>query len=80
MENEERNEGATAEEQPGSEQPAAEEQPVTVTLRVLLPAQANEDLKSLANLWGETKTDTARKLLTGAIQRQIQANKQLGRL
>ncbi len=73
-----------AAEKPVAEQPAAEkpvaEQPEKVTLRVDLPVEANENLKALAALWGETKTETARKLLTGQIQHHYSVNKVRGRL
>lgn len=87
MTTEERNQETAVEEEPAptleAEPEAAAEQPAVpeyVTIRVLLPAATNEELKSLATLWGETKTETARKLLIGGIQHHYSINKNLGRL
>ncbi|MBA7624682.1 hypothetical protein ES703_32094 [subsurface metagenome] len=66
---------------PEPEQPAPEQpKPEKVSVRVDLPVETNENLRSLAALWGETKTQTALKLLTGAVQHHYSINRMRGRL
>ena len=60
--------------------PEPEPKPETVGVRVNLLIETNENLKALATLWGETKTQTAWKLLTGAVQHHYSVNRMRGRL
>ncbi len=61
-------------------EPEPELEPVLTTIQIQVPVSVNDELKALAELWGETEDATATKLLTGAIQNQYQINKSRGRI
>ena len=88
MTTEEHREEITLEEKPGPQpEPVTgpdlepeQPKPETVAIRIALLVETNENLKALAALWGQTKTETAWKLLTGAVQKHYSINKSAGRL